>query len=282
MKKSTRALGAAVIFFGVAVSLSLAIVCSPKRDVQAMIEINPAETGRMHAISLPGFSSIKSPASPGEGGANYFYVGDNVPVIVVRELDSISMPTVSFAPDWKPYLKYDVDSAGCLVLDFDFSGDDRADSNPGVYVNTPVVVTVPRGMLESVCFVRLPYVELNGLETSRLVWGGIASTKAVGCRIDTLDVRMGTTECMSAGKFLLECEKSRIAHMNILRSVPGLVLRADSLSSIGSMTVSGGYDEFTDLDISEARCGSLKWNPDNGSVLNLRVSAGMKLDFNDL
>ena len=253
-----------------------------------MIEINPAEAGRMHTINLPGFSSIKSPASPGKGGANYFYfyVGDSIPVIVVRELDSISMPTVSFAPDWKPYLKYDVDSAGCLVLDFDFSAHDRADSNPGVCVNTPVVVTVPRGMLESVGFgssaCSLPYVELNGLETSRLVWGGIASTKAVGCRIDTLDVRMGIAECKSAGKFLLECEKSRIAHMNILRSVPGLVLRADSLSSIGSMTVSGGYDEFTDLDISEARCGSLKWIPDNGSVLDLRVSAGMKLDFDDL
>lgn len=289
MKKSTVALIAAVIFFGVMVSVSAIVVCLPEGDHAGMIEIKSAGEGHDKTVRLPRFNSVRTPTHDDSTRAPYyFFISSEDPMFVINEVDSVTDPSITFAPDWEPYLTYTVDSTGCLSIDFNFA--DHIDPyytskgyTQGVSVNAPIVLTVPKGMLASVCFGceddMLPYVELNGLTASKFTWTGISTWKMAECRIDTLDVNIDGSCSMAGRTMLLECCDSKVANMNILRADRDLVLRTDSVSSVGCLSVYGGYEDSSELDLREARCGSLRWNPRTGSNLTMRVSSGMKVAF---
>ncbi len=252
-----------------------------------MIEINNAGDGHDKTVRLPRFNSVRTPTAGGCSSAPYSIIVDEDQMFIINEVDSITDPSITFAPDWEPYLSYTVDSAGCLSIDFNFA--DHIDPDYAsrgysltVSVKAPIVLSVPEGMLESVSFGSKddnPYVELNGLTASKFTWTGVSVWKMTDCRIDTLDIHIDGRCFNSSGPMFLGCSYSHVANMNIRRADRDFVLRTDSVSSVGCLSVFGGYDDSSELDLREARCDRLRWNPTTGSNLTMRVSSGMEVAF---
>lgn len=291
MKKTTRALIAFIIFVYVAAVIVTAVFALNGKPYFYDVRVAENDT-RTVTHRLDSFSSVAFCQYDG----TYYGEEENGITFRFEEKASLQKPEIVVPQAIDAFVKASVNN-GVLELGTDFfpmleDSTMRTHCWFRVNVKVPVTVYLPAGTLASLT---VPEVNGNirfnivGLTAKSFVYNGFRDLTFSGCRIDTLRNSGGLPDSLDLNEsqrdyetFSIMMEKNtEVKDMIVRRNPSKLVLKTDSVSSIGLLIREVGYDRNVDLSIANANVGQFRWIPGSySSRLRLDITEPFDLSLN--
>lgn len=291
MKKTTRALIAFIIFVYVAAVIVTAVFALNGKPYFYDVRVAANDT-RTVTHRLDSFSSVTFCQYDG----TYYGGEDNGITFRFEEKASLQKPEIVVPQAIDAFVKASVNN-GVLELGTDFlpmleDSTMRTHCWFRVDVRVPVTVYLPAGTLASLTVPEVcDNIRFNivSLTAKSFAYNGLRDVTFSGCRIDTLCNSGGFPDSLDLngsqrdyGTFSVMMEKNtEVKDMIVWRNPSKLVLKTDSVSSVGLLIREVGYDRNVDLSIANANVGQFRWIPGSySSRLRLDITEPFDLSLN--